>query len=139
MTKWILALSVGWLSSVAQARAEIQIFMNYRGPNLYDYKVVSSTENQVSAWYILPDSPNGACFKGNALEALDLFKAMVAIFDAEYQRHIQVETEVVYDPIHRRTGLAIQQVDEDGQLSDWFPYMRECERWSTDKERWPAP
>jgi hypothetical protein len=123
----------------AKSTAEIQIFLNYRGSNDYDSKLVSNWDQPVTAEYLYvnhDEQPlNGACFKGNPDEALNLFSHMVEIFNNDTGRSIESWGDVYYDEATRAHALTIYERGEDGITTTWFQRMRECVRWSTPEER----
>ena len=119
--------------------AEIQIFVNYRSANDYDQKVVSTIESPVSAALVYApyDVPatNGACYKGEPKEALDLFMQMVSIYNDDTGRSITAWGEPYFDQDLNAVALTIYEKDESGYVNTWFPRMRECVRWATPAER----
>ena len=123
----------------SKSTAEIQIFLNYRGSNDYDSKLVSNWEQPVTAEYLYiahDEEPlNGACFKGNPDEALTLFSHMVEIFNNDTGRSIEAWGDVYYDESIQAHALTIYERSEDGITTTWFQRMRECVRWSTPQER----
>lgn len=122
-----------------KSTAEIQIFLNYRGSNDYDSKLVSNWEQPVTAEYLYithDEEPlNGACFKGNPDEALNLFSHMVEIFNNDTGRSIETWGDVYYDESIQAHALTIYERNEEGITTTWFQRMRECIRWSTPEER----
>jgi hypothetical protein len=121
------------------SNAEIQIFLNYRGSNDYDSKIVSNWDQPATAEYLYvahDEQPlNGACYKGNPDEALSLFSHMVELFNNDTGRSIEAWGDVYYDEATRAYALTIYERSEDGITTTWFQRMRECVRWSTPAER----
>ena len=130
MIRFLLLGMFIFFTATASAKAEIQIFMNYRGTNAYDYKIVSTPDMPLSAWYVLPGSHNAACFMGPPNEALALFQTMVGIYNTEYERHIRADGYPAYDVDTNQTYLVINEIDEAGHPWGWFPRMDECVSWS---------
>jgi hypothetical protein len=122
-----------------QAYAEFQIFLNYRSFNNYDAKIVSTFDRPASAgWvYLNPGqiALNGACYFGDPAAAIDLFNAMVAIYNAESGRQIAILGSVVIDPRKGTPALHIDELNEVGQVFSWFPMMNLCIRPATPAER----
>ncbi len=131
--------AVTGFATPADAKAEIQIFVNYRGSNDYDTKVVSTWQNPASAELVYveadEDPMNAACYKGDPDEALELFSSMVDIFNENSGRELTVWGEHYFDDDLGTRALVIWERDETGVTTTWFQRMRECVRWSTPAER----
>jgi len=132
-----LLLIVAAGSSVAMANTEIQIFLNYRGFNDYDSKLVSLWERPISAQYLdvvdaNGNAVNGACFSGNPYEAIALMQNMSA--------PAQVWGDVYFDPSTGTQALRLfRRADVFSDAQIWFPRVQRCIRWSTPEERAVCP
>ena len=145
----VLGLAAGVSASAAVEKApipihvpgsaEIQIFINYRGSSDYDKKVVSTVETPLTAALVYApygeQATNGACYKGQPQEALDLFSNMVALYNFDTGRAITAWGEPYFDQELNAEALTIYEKDESGYVTTWFPRMRECVRWATPAER----
>lgn len=122
--------------------AEIQIMIDYRGYNNYAVKYVSNFDQVVSAAYLLPTTltPNGACYKGNPNDAAALFNEMVARLNYEGNRHVTADVSVYFDAGDtNKPVLHVNAYDEITGPFEWFPRIRQCDRWSTAEERANTP
>jgi hypothetical protein len=123
---------------VALGTAEIQIFLNYRGPNDYDLKLVSYPERPVSATLLDPSktpADNGACYMGDPDAALQLWNVMVRMMNIQTRDAVRSFGSVYFDPYIGKPALRLLGVDPYGRVFEWFPRMRECDRWSLPEER----
>lgn len=141
-TLLLLALVSGSVWATGN-KTEIQIFVDYRGANNYDYKLVSRADQIVSASYLYPElavTDNAACFKGNPKEAIVLFDKMVRSMNNKDMRDILAWGEVFQDEKQTlKPALRIYAEDEYGVEFVWFERIRECDRWSTPEERRRRP
>lgn len=132
------SLGLSWGAS-ALAKAEIQIFLNYRGVNRYDAKLVSDWDYVVTAavlYFQANERPtNAACFKGDPQEAVELFEAMVQEMNRGRKKRIGHWAETFLDPDSGKLAIRVVEVLRDGRERPWFPRLRECTRWSTRSER----
>lgn len=120
------------------APVEIQVFIDYRGFDNYAYKYVSTPERLISAGYLYPSNlpyDNGACFKGDAFAARDLFEQMVWLMNDKNKSYTEPLVTVEYDKTTYKPYLKIEAIDVYGRLIEWFPRLSECIRWSTPDER----
>lgn len=135
----ISAMGLAW-GSIASAKAEFQIFLNYRGANRYDAKLVSDWDYVVTAavLYFRPEETptNAACFKGDPREAVQLFQAMVNVMNRRRKGHaVKHWAEVFQDPASGKMAISVVELMPNGSEKPWFPRIRECTRWSTALER----
>lgn len=120
----------------AFADAEIQIFMNYRGVDAYDYKYVSNWNNELYS-QILEAPPygpggNAACYNAtnDPNEAISLLQEM-----AKYPGGpMAVTGSAFWDFSKNDYSLQVYQQWPGQRPTVWFARLQRCVRWATPDE-----
>lgn len=134
--KALMFLSAFLLAPIAQA-AELELFVDYNPiDQSYSEKYISTFDNPMTGdWLMQPHI--GACYRGEAVDAMDLIQLMVNTYNDnvsmeldEVSRPMRIvemgthfDTRLNQNTIH----LRLEMIQENGSIFGWdWPRIRHC-------------